>query len=104
MYSLMQEERNMISPNNGSYSINVAAGGRLEPYWASIPVHKDERVYQILESLRIGNLAPGDRRGFKFDPFAAEKKNRSAIMEVIREIPYNANPYPATLNSFITPK
>ena len=40
----------------GKNKISLAAGASIEPFWKMYPQHKIENVFEVLESLRIGNL------------------------------------------------
>lgn len=41
----------------------LAAGGSIEPFWNLYAVHKNHEVLEILSSLKIGTLKPGEEVG-----------------------------------------
>lgn len=43
-----------IEHHPGGDQILIAAGGSVEPFWVLYGIHKNEHVFKILETLRIG--------------------------------------------------
>ena len=66
----------------GPTKIMMAAGSSIEPFWHIFANHNQSDIYQLLESLRIGNLATEDVNSDmdKFDdPYAKEPSPHSTI-------------------------
>ena len=92
-----------LQAHPGGNKILLAAGGSANPFWNLYRVHQQEKVYQILESLRIGNLKKGEKSEDLKDPYAADPE-RSKNLIVLSEKPFNAEtPHDILSNSFITP-
>jgi len=91
----------------GSDKIILAAGSSIEPYWAVFGAHNTDEVREILEELRIGNIALEDR-GKKTTtkregPYANDPE-RSPVLKVNTREPFNAETPPLLLTeSFLTP-
>lgn len=88
-----------------------AAGSSVEPYWDMYAQHRQEYVYEVLEEMRVGNLAPADvaanaaARAAEQRPDAyANEPARWDGLQVRSAAPFNAEPPPAVLvASYITP-
>lgn len=90
----------------GSSKILMAAGGSIEPFWMIFSNHKHAEIYQLLESMRIGNISKDDAAAATSgmdDPYANEPR-RHKLLIVNNKKPFNAEP-PASLlaQSFHTP-
>lgn len=95
-----------IDKHPGGDKILMAAGGSLEPFWALYALHKRRDVFEILESHRIGNLAPEDRAESSDanDHWSNEPKRHPALT-VRSKQPFNAESPPEILaDAFVTPK
>jgi sulfite oxidase len=93
----------------GHEKILMAAGDSIEPFWKVFALHHDTSVYEMLESMRIGNLEidPGTERAnseqAKNDPWRFEPK-RSPLLKVHTQKPFNAEtPKALSVESVITP-
>ena len=93
----------------GSEKISLAAGSSLEPYWAVFANHNTDEVREILEELRIGNIAKEDRgkiiqQGPPGDGPYANDPLRSPILKVNTQTPFNAEtPSVLLADNYITP-
>lgn len=95
----------------GQEKIGLAAGKAVDPFWKIYrEPHQKQSTWDMLESMRIGNVDPRDRKdssqageGEDNDPFANEPERHPAL-EMHSQKPCNAEA-PATLllDSFITP-
>jgi sulfite oxidase len=100
----------------GAARIVLAAGGDLAPFWRVFAAHQTEHVHEVLEGLRVGNLAEADVRaleeearrkaaehGSSADPYAQDPE-RPPLLQVRTAKPFNAETPPAMLlSSFLTP-
>lgn len=93
----------------GAEKISLAAGSALEPYWAVFANHNTEEVREILEELRIGNIAAIDRDKIiqqgppNSGPYASDPQ-RSPILKINTQTPFNAEtPSVLLAENFITP-
>ena len=93
----------------GSEKISLAAGSALEPYWAVFANHNTDEVREILEGLRIGNIAAVDRNKVikqgppNSGPYASDPQ-RSPILKINTQTPFNAEtPSVLLAENFITP-
>lgn len=93
----------------GAEKISLAGGSSLEPYWAVFANHNREEVIDILEGMRIGNIAREDRDNIsppgppKDGPYANDPL-RSPILKVNTQTPFNAETPPVLLaENYITP-
>lgn len=91
----------------GSEKIVLAAGSTIEPYWAVFGAHNTDEVREILEGLRIGNIALKDRgkkaTTKKEGPYSNDPV-RSPILKVNTHEPFNAETPPVLLpESYLTP-
>ena len=76
----------------GADKISLAAGSSLEPYWAVFANHNTDEVREILEGMRIGNIAREDRDKVtptKEGPYANDPI-RSPILKVNTQTPFSA--------------
>ena len=84
----------------------LAAGGSLEPFWALYAVHKTDEVYEMLESLRIGNINSSDNEAGQKnadDPYANDP-DRHPAMKINSAKPFNGEPPEVLLSdSLVTP-
>jgi len=96
-----------VEGHPGGDRILLAAGGGVDKYWAMFAQHKTEEVFEILESLRIGNVHKDDRKpesSFHIDQFANEPSDRSPELKAHTKKPCNAEaPYSSLANDFYTP-
>lgn len=94
----------------GGDKITLAAGGALEPFWELYGVHKTSHVFEILETLRIGNIHPDDaakqalhRSANPNDPYAHEPERHPALFVHVQK-PFDAEtPAQLLADQFITP-
>ena len=93
----------------GADKISLAAGSSLEPYWAVFANHNTDEVREILEGMRIGNIAREDRDKVaqqtptKEGPYANDPI-RSPILKVNTQTPFNAEtPSVLLAENYITP-
>lgn len=91
----------------GSEKIALAAGGSIEPYWEVFAAHNTDKIREMLEELRIGNIHPSDRgKGKKVKtegPYGNDPK-RTPILKVNTQAPFNAEtPIVLLTESYITP-
>lgn len=94
-----------VQSHPGGNKILLAAGKSIEPYWSVYSVHKTEEIYEILESLRIGNIIEVSTKKSKEagDPYRADPE-RSPVLIPSSEKPYNAEPPLEMLaDVFLTP-
>lgn len=94
----------------GNEKILMAAGDSIEPFWNVFALHHDKSVYEILESMRIGNLEidpETERHNLelnKNDPWRFDPKRRSPLLKVHTQKPFNAeSPKALSVESVITP-
>ncbi len=99
----------VLSHPGGSEKILMAAGGSIEPFWSVFALHHNSNVYEMLESLRIGNLELDAEQArlnketslndpWRFDP------ERSPLLHVHTQRPFNAeSPRELSVDSIITP-
>jgi len=95
----------------GGDKITLAAGGSVEPFWDLYAVHRTEHVYDILETLRVGNIHPDDvstaaaavAESSGDDPYSHEPRRHPAL-RVHASKPFNAEtPGQLLVDQFITP-
>lgn len=90
----------------GSSKIIMAAGSSIEPFWTIFANHNNPEIYELLESMRIGNISKEDALSNKDnqnDPYAKEPPRHKAL-KVNGQKPFCAEPPPSLLvESFITP-
>lgn len=92
-----------VNSHPGGSHIMLAAGGSIEPFWDMYSQHKEEFVYELLEEMRVGNLASDGRDSSvdstaakSTDPYAADPARHPALL-VRSEKPFNAEPPPGLL-------
>ncbi|XP_012943234.1 sulfite oxidase [Aplysia californica] len=90
----------------GGKKILMASGKSMEPFWNVYSVHKNDEVYEILESLRIGNIvevATKKEAGATDDPYRNDPE-RSPLLIPSSKKPFNAEPPQQMLvDRFLTP-
>lgn len=88
-----------VASHPGGNHILLAAGGSIEPFWDLYSQHKEGFVYDLLEDMRVGNLA-AEGRDIALsematvsvdDPYANEPKRHPALV-VRSEKPFTAEP------------
>ena len=93
----------------GADNLSLAAGSSLEPYWAVFADHNADEVREILEGMRIGNIAREDRdkvaqQAPTKDGLYANDPIRSPILEVTSQTPFYAEtPSVLLAENYITP-
>lgn len=99
----------VLSHPGGNEKILMAAGGSIEPFWNVFALHHHNFVYEILESLRIGNLEVDEeterlsKEANKNDPWRYDPK-RSPLLTVHTQKPFNAEtPKELSVENIITP-
>ncbi|OAD59884.1 putative sulfite oxidase, mitochondrial [Eufriesea mexicana] len=90
----------------GPSKILMAAGSSIEPFWAIFANHNTQEIYELLESMRIGNIS---KENVVFntinenDPYSKEPIRHKAL-KINGQKPFCAEPPPSLLiESFITP-
>lgn len=107
-----------ITYNNGVYDITeyvrqhpggkkilMAAGKSAEPFWNLYSVHKNDEIYEILDSLRIGNILNVKKQdsSAQNDPYSKDPV-RSPLLIPSSKKPFNAEPPTQMLvDRFLTP-
>lgn len=94
-----------VPEHPGSDKIMLGAGGAIDPFWHVFQQHNTPEVLELLETFRIGNLAPEDDLGTKdlFDPWSSEPR-RSPALKPASMKPFNAEPPPVLLTeNYYTP-
>ncbi|XP_074094166.1 sulfite oxidase [Cotesia typhae] len=90
----------------GPEKILMAAGGSIEPFWMIFANHNVSEIYQLLESMRIGNLdVSKDSKKVEAteDPYANDPK-RHKVLKVNGPKPFcGETPGPLLCESFLTP-
>ena len=93
----------------GTEKISLAGGSSLEPYWAVFANHNRDEVLDILEGMRIGNIAREDWEKLspsgppKDGPYANDPL-RSPVLKVNTQTPFNAEtPTVLLAENYITP-
>lgn len=93
----------------GAHRIMLAAGASIEPFWNMYAQHQNQEVYEMLEEMRIGNLAPeapeagAGGKGDPADPYRNEPA-RAEWFSVRMTKPFNAEPpLELLVDRFITP-
>lgn len=80
---------NFIKIHPGGEKILLAAGKSADPFWNLYQVHRQEKVYSLLETLRIGNIKKGEPSVTAVDPYVADP-HREPVFIVHSEKPFNA--------------
>ena len=86
----------------------LGAGQSIETFWTIYAVHHKADVYEMLESLRIGNLKvdtsrPPPSPSASNDPYANDPK-RSPLLSVLTHKPFNAeSPKELSVEHLVTP-
>lgn len=92
-----------IESHPGGNKILLAAGKSADPYWNLYRIHHQDKVHQILESLRIGNLKSGEKVSELKDPYTADPA-RDKLLVKHSEKPFNAEtPSDLLTDDIITP-
>lgn len=97
-----------VEGHPGGEKILLAAGGSVEPFWKLYAVHKNDSVYEILESMRVGNLDPSDvvvrsDEADDEDPYQHEP-SRHPSFTINSSQPFNGEPPASELvSTYITP-
>ncbi|ESN96168.1 hypothetical protein HELRODRAFT_163202 [Helobdella robusta] len=89
----------------GDEKISMAIGGSVEPFWDLYSIHLNKHVFEILESLRIGNVHPEEEmQVFKSGDHYAHEPKRHPALKVNSQKPFNAEtPLQILVESFYTP-
>ncbi|XP_044257778.1 sulfite oxidase [Tribolium madens] len=95
-----------IEGHPGGDQILLAAGSSVEPFWMLYAVHNNPHVWEILETLRIGNVTKEDSEKLTenmSDPYSTDPK-RHPVLNPASVKPFNAETPPFLLvQQFITP-
>ena len=93
----------------GAEKISLAGGSSVEPFWAVFANHDTDEVRDILEGMRIGNIATVDRDNItqpgppREGPYANDPV-RSPVLKVNTQTPFNAETPPVLLaENYSTP-
>ena len=73
----------------GGNKILLAAGGSADQFWGLYRIHHQEKVYQLLESMRIGNLKAGEKVSEVHDMYKNDP-SRNSLLVKHSEKPFNA--------------
>jgi sulfite oxidase len=88
----------------GAEKIILAAGGSIEPFWALYGQHMEDVVFEILESLRIGNIKEPIAIPTMGDNLYANEPLRSPVLVTRSQKPYNAEtPMDFIAEKYLTP-
>ncbi|RWS17559.1 putative sulfite oxidase-like protein [Dinothrombium tinctorium] len=83
-----------VHEHPGGDNIMMGAGGAVDPFWELYAVHKNEKVLDILEKYRIGNLNAEDRHLTEpqaGNPYSTDPRRHPALQP--RSVtPFNAEP------------
>lgn len=94
---------NFVVNHPGGEKILLGAGGSVEPYWNLYRVHHKQMVYQMLESMRVGNLKPTEKKVELDDPYLKDPE-RSQNLVAFSQKPFNAETQSEILTeNFVTP-
>lgn len=89
----------------GPSKIIMAAGSSIEPFWKIFANHNAPEIYELLESMRIGNLVGTDTKASEevtHDPYGNEP-SRNKLFRINGQKPFCAEPPPSLLvDSYIT--
>ncbi|EEZ97850.1 sulfite oxidase, mitochondrial [Tribolium castaneum] len=95
-----------VEGHPGGDQILLAAGSSVEPFWMLYAVHNNPHVWEILETLRIGNVTKEDAGKLTenmSDPYSTDPK-RHPVLHPASVKPFNAETPPFLLvQQFITP-
>lgn len=89
----------------GPSKIIMAAGSSIEPFWTIFANHNTPEIYELLESMRIGNISEEDAQDNRDnnDPYTREPSRHKAL-KINGHKPFCAEPPPSLLvESFVTP-
>ena len=75
----------------GGNKILLAAGGCADQFWGFYRIHHQKKVYDMLESMRIGNVKPGEKSVDIKDPYLDDPQREKTLV-LHSEKPYNAEP------------
>ncbi|XP_050025887.1 sulfite oxidase [Dermacentor andersoni] len=95
-----------VDEHPGGDKILLGAGGGIDPFWNIYAVHKTPEILALLETFRIGNLAPEDvgaaSAGIE-DPYLLDPKRHRDLKPASTK-PFNAEPPLGTLaDNYRTP-
>ncbi|GFO45827.1 sulfite oxidase-like [Plakobranchus ocellatus] len=95
-----------VDQHPGGNKILMAAGKSIEPFWDIYSVHKNDEIFEIMETYRIGNIkdvAVRSKSRDANDPFKDEP-SRSPLLIPSSQKPFNAEPPVQLLaEKFLTP-
>ncbi|RUS78220.1 hypothetical protein EGW08_014034 [Elysia chlorotica] len=95
-----------VAQHPGGTKILMAAGKSIEPFWEVYSVHKNDEIFEIMESYRIGNIKEVPAKSATKsanDPYKDEPI-RSPLLIPSSEKPFNAEPPVQMLaEKFLTP-
>jgi sulfite oxidase len=98
-----------VTKHPGGDKILLAAGKAVDPFWMLYAVHKTTHVLDILEEMRIGNIAKKDREALSLvkldenDPYKNDPERFPALV-VRNQKPFNAEaPVSLMVDNVITP-
>ncbi|KAJ3153985.1 hypothetical protein HDU89_008852 [Geranomyces variabilis] len=107
---------NFVEIHPGGSRILQAAGRSIDPFWAVFAIHQSPETRQLLETYRIGHLAPARTPEEKAANAAADAKDKEALqglfandpkrdprLVTLAACPCNAETPPAELAASITP-
>lgn len=96
-----------ISKHPGGDNIMLGAGASIEPFWEIYGIHKTDKILEMLEEMRIGNIDLKENEHAlenMGDPYANDPV-RHPILTPRSVKPFNAEPVLSLLvDSFNTPK
>ncbi|KAJ3175251.1 hypothetical protein HDU87_006333 [Geranomyces variabilis] len=107
---------NFVEIHPGGSRILQAAGRSIDPFWAVFAIHQSPETRQLLETYRIGHLAPARTPEEKAANAAADARDKEALqglfandpkrdprLVTLAACPCNAETPPAELTASITP-
>lgn len=78
-----------LDQHPGGKKLMMAAGAAADPFWSFYSIHKRPDIFQMLESMRIGNLKPSERQTDLSDPYTSDPHRHSSLHPLSLK-PYNA--------------
>ncbi|GLV31930.1 shopper [Carabus blaptoides fortunei] len=97
---------NFITKHPGGDKILLAAGSSVEPFWMIYGIHQDEKILQMMEQMRIGNISQEESTiavSNMSDPYSSDPR-RHPVLKPASMKPFNAEPVPSLLvDCYLTP-
>ncbi|KAF5270339.1 hypothetical protein FQR65_LT05527 [Abscondita terminalis] len=97
---------NFVNEHPGGDQILLGAGNSVEPFWLLYGVHNKPEIYDMIESMRIGNISEKDAKDAiknMSDPYGNDPK-RHPVLKPASAKPFNAElPLSLLIENFISP-